>query len=104
MWVILEFSKSSTHEWAVASAFHATSQPAFLYPQVYLIGNPFYLLLPFLCFSSAATASSPLRRSSAMIHLKRIYNFLSSMLVYTPFALCFVTLRDIFMHFPELTY
>jgi hypothetical protein len=26
------------------------------------------------------------------------------MLVYTPFALCFVTLRGIFMHFPELTY
>jgi hypothetical protein len=26
------------------------------------------------------------------------------MLVYTPFALCFVTLHDIFTHFPELTY
>jgi hypothetical protein len=26
------------------------------------------------------------------------------MLVYTSFALCFVTLHDIFMHFPELTY
>jgi hypothetical protein len=26
------------------------------------------------------------------------------MLVYTPFALCFVTLRGIFMHFLELTY
>jgi hypothetical protein len=26
------------------------------------------------------------------------------MLVYTPFALCFVTLRGVFMHFPELTY
>jgi hypothetical protein len=26
------------------------------------------------------------------------------MLVYTPFTLCFVTLRGIFMHFPELTY
>jgi hypothetical protein len=25
------------------------------------------------------------------------------MLVYTPFALCFVTLRGIFMDFPELT-
>jgi hypothetical protein len=39
-----------------------------------------------------------------VIRLKRIYNFLCSMLVYTPFALCFVTLRGIFMHFPELTY
>jgi hypothetical protein len=26
------------------------------------------------------------------------------MLVYTSFALCFVTLCGIFMHFPELTY
>jgi hypothetical protein len=26
------------------------------------------------------------------------------MLVFTPFALCFVTLRGIFMRFPELTY
>jgi hypothetical protein len=26
------------------------------------------------------------------------------MLVYTPFALCFVTLHGVFMHFPELTY
>jgi hypothetical protein len=26
------------------------------------------------------------------------------MLVYTPFGLCFVTLRGVFMHFPELTY
>jgi hypothetical protein len=39
-----------------------------------------------------------------MIRLKRIYNFLCSMLVYTPFALSFVTLRGIFMHFLELTY
>jgi hypothetical protein len=29
-------------------------------------------------------------QSSSMIRLKRIYNFLCSMLVYTPFALCFV--------------
>jgi hypothetical protein len=39
-----------------------------------------------------------------VIRLKRIYNFWCSMLVYTPFALCFVTLRGIFMHFLELTY
>jgi hypothetical protein len=39
-----------------------------------------------------------------MIRLKHIYNFLCSMLVYAPFALCFVTLRGVFMHFPELTY
>jgi hypothetical protein len=39
-----------------------------------------------------------------LICLKRIYNFLCSMLVYTPFVLCFVTLRGVFMHFPELTY
>jgi hypothetical protein len=26
------------------------------------------------------------------------------MLVFTPFAYCFVTLRGTFMHFPELTY
>jgi hypothetical protein len=39
-----------------------------------------------------------------LIRLKRIYNFWCSMLIFTPFALCFVTLRGIFMHFPELTY
>jgi hypothetical protein len=39
-----------------------------------------------------------------LIHLKRIYNFWCSMLAFTPFALCFVTLRGIFMRFPELTY
>jgi hypothetical protein len=40
----------------------------------------------------------------ALIRLKRIYNFLCSMLVFTPFALCFITLRGIFMRFLELTY
>jgi hypothetical protein len=39
-----------------------------------------------------------------MIRLQRIYNFWCSMLVFTPFAYCFVTLRGTFMHFPELTY
>ena len=39
-----------------------------------------------------------------LICLKRIYNFWCSMLVFTPFALCFVTLRGVFMRFPELTY
>jgi hypothetical protein len=39
-----------------------------------------------------------------LIRLKRIYNFLCSMLVFTPFALCFATLRGVFMRFPELTY
>jgi hypothetical protein len=39
-----------------------------------------------------------------LIRLKRIYNFLCSMLILTPFALCFVTLCGIFMHFLELTY
>jgi hypothetical protein len=39
-----------------------------------------------------------------LIRLKRIYNFLCSLLVFTPFTLCFVTLRGVFMRFPELTY
>jgi hypothetical protein len=39
-----------------------------------------------------------------MIRLKRIYNFWCSMLVFTLFAYCFVTLSGTFMHFPELTY
>jgi hypothetical protein len=42
--------------------------------------------------------------SAEVIRLKRIYNFLCSMLVFTPFAYCFVTHRGTFMHFPELTY
>jgi hypothetical protein len=39
-----------------------------------------------------------------LIRLKRIYNFWCSMLVFIPFALCFVTLCGVFMRFPELTY
>jgi hypothetical protein len=46
----------------------------------------------------------PRERWWQLIRLKCIYNFLCFMLVYTPFALCFVTLRGIFMHFLELTY
>jgi hypothetical protein len=40
----------------------------------------------------------------ALIRLQRIYNFWCSMLVFTPFAYCFVTLSGTFMHFLELTY
>jgi hypothetical protein len=39
-----------------------------------------------------------------VIHLQRIYNFLCSMLVFTPFAYCFITLRGTFVHFLKLTY
>jgi hypothetical protein len=39
-----------------------------------------------------------------LIRLKRIYNFWCSMLVFTPFALYFVTLHGVFMWFTELTY
>jgi hypothetical protein len=41
---------------------------------------------------------------TSCIRLKRIYNFGCSMLVYASFALCFVILRGVFMHFSELTY
>jgi hypothetical protein len=41
---------------------------------------------------------------SIVIRLQRIYNFWWSMLVFTPFAYYFVTLRGTFMHFLELTY
>jgi hypothetical protein len=44
------------------------------------------------------------KSANLLIRLKCIYNFGCSMLVLTPFALCFVTLRGGFMHFPELTY
>jgi hypothetical protein len=40
----------------------------------------------------------------SLIRLQRIHNFWCSMLVFTPFAQCFVTLCGTFMHFPELTY
>jgi hypothetical protein len=43
-------------------------------------------------------------RNTCLVRLKRIYNFWCSMLVYTPFALCFVTLHGDFMHFPDITY
>jgi hypothetical protein len=42
--------------------------------------------------------------SLLLIRLKRIYNFWCSMLCFTPFAYCFVTLSGIFIRFPELTY
>jgi hypothetical protein len=38
-----------------------------------------------------------------LIRLKCIYNFWCSMLIFTPFALCLVTLRGVFKRFPELT-
>jgi hypothetical protein len=41
---------------------------------------------------------------SGLICLKRIYNFWCSMLVFTPFAYCFVTLSGTFIQFLELTY
>jgi hypothetical protein len=41
---------------------------------------------------------------TAVICLKRIYNFLCSMLAYAPFALRFVTLCGVFMRFLELTH
>jgi hypothetical protein len=42
--------------------------------------------------------------TTLLIRIKRIYNFWCSMLIFTAFAKCFITLRGIFMHFPELTY
>jgi hypothetical protein len=59
------------------------------------------------CFSDLSCLQPLLTTMSApcyMIRLKRIYNFWCSMLVFTPFAYCFVTLSGTFMHFPELTY
>jgi hypothetical protein len=56
-------------------------------------------LLP---WPGSGTASQ--RTAGILIRLQRIYNFLCSMLVFTPFAYCFVTLSGTFMHFPELTY
>jgi hypothetical protein len=55
--------------------------------------------------ADASGAKTELRhlKEQAMIRLKRIYNFLCSMLVFAPFALCFVTLRGVFMRFLELT-
>jgi hypothetical protein len=42
--------------------------------------------------------------SVPVIRLQRIYIFWCSMLIFTPFAYCFVTHSGTFMHFPELTY
>jgi hypothetical protein len=39
------------------------------------------------------------RQNQVVIRLKRIYNFLCSMLVFTPFALCFVTLCGVLCDF-----
>jgi hypothetical protein len=46
----------------------------------------------------------PVQKAMWVIRLKRIYNFWCFMLVFTSFALCFVTLRGVFMWFPKLTY
>jgi hypothetical protein len=53
---------------------------------------------------SLAKELKVVNKPNMMVRLKRIYNFLCSMLVFTPFALCFVTLRGVFMRFPKLTY
>jgi hypothetical protein len=55
-------------------------------------------------FSVTSLKPSSGQVSSSLIRLKHFYNFLCSMLVFTPFALCFITRRGIFMHFLELTY
>jgi hypothetical protein len=52
----------------------------------------------------SATKLCTIIASTVLIRLKRICNFLCSMLVHTPFALRFITLRGVFMHFLELTY
>jgi hypothetical protein len=56
------------------------------------------------CYHLPTRGRAGVKLGGCLICLKRIYNFWCSMLVYTPFALCCVTLRGIFMHFPELTY
>jgi hypothetical protein len=47
---------------------------------------------------------APEEAHGPVIRLQRIYNFLCSMLVFTPFAYCFDTISGTFMHFSELTY
>jgi hypothetical protein len=59
--------------------------------------------------STSDDARSPIKtprqeKPKYLIRLKRIYNFLCFMLVFTPFALCFVTLHGVFMQFLDLTY
>jgi hypothetical protein len=60
--------------------------------------------IPVCDVSAVMPVSGASRPVGNLIRLKRIYNFWCSMLVLTPFALSFVTLRGVFMHFPELTY
>jgi hypothetical protein len=59
-----------------------------------------------LVFFAAINGRTPTNSfwRSCLIRLKRIYNFWCFMLVFAPFALCFVTLRGIFMRFLKLTY
>jgi hypothetical protein len=62
---------------------------------------------PYLCWLNKVSTFADYEHtisSMTVIRLKRIYNFWCSMLVFSLFALCFVTLRGIFMRFPELTY
>jgi hypothetical protein len=59
------------------------------------------LLYWVVMLASCKLGTSP---AMALIYLKRIYNFWCSMLVFTPFALCFVTFHGIFMRFLEVTY
>jgi hypothetical protein len=49
-------------------------------------------------------SSHPSQARHPLIRVQRIYNFLCSMLVFTPSTRCFVTLHGTFMHFLELTY
>jgi hypothetical protein len=71
-------------------------------PQTYFRGNDHMCALELLQLSLHITWRSI--SCEPLIPLKRIYNFLCSMLVFTPFVLCFITLRGVFMWFLELTY
>jgi hypothetical protein len=62
------------------------------------------LILPSLSNPHARASVVDESEGSRVIRLKYIYNFWCSMLVYVSFALCFVTLRGVFMHFLKLTY
>jgi hypothetical protein len=65
---------------------------------------PFLAASPRLYMGGEVSGSSPSRLQVDVISLKRIYNFLCSMLILHQLLCVLFTLRGIFMHFLELTY
>jgi hypothetical protein len=112
--IIILHGERSRHanEWMMLACFPVTtstvsSNQSYILNHIvilYEIKNEITYSISLLPGGHISTVFSTIEVAWQLIRLKRIYNFWCSMLVFTLFALYFITLRGIFMRFPELTY